>query len=205
MSNIEHLLQSQYKWVHIRYDSTVSPEPLLTQLDAKIWLYSFETITEGHSKDHVHLVAGCDSIPSAPTLNKYIDSIHENPDGINRSTSKVRTTQIQAMTYICKLTKCMKSKGLTKKFLDVLKAHSYEKLDKIQFSVQQFSNEHEYYANNIGFTKFTANYMHLLDKYLIDKSDPLIMAYIRKHKLHKHPLYIDRRAEHLASRVNEEI
>lgn len=203
---IGELFMDTLEWLHVRYDSPVDPAPLLEKLQAVAWIYTMETIKNGHSKDHTHMIIGMKKIPTTPTVNKYIDDIHPTePKMPNRGTSKVRTTHMKAIAYILKNPDEIKTHGIDPAVVDTLKQIAYKKFDKAQYEKEKFQNEYMYYDNRISLERFSKKYAELNDKYLVDKSDPQIKSYLRKHVLHKYPKYRDARAEALANQVMDEL
>lgn len=201
--DLEKLFQSRNRWVHFRYDSLIKPEPILTWLGSTIYMYSVETEELGHSKDHIHVVCNYKTDHTTRTLNNHLVKLLGKD--VNKGTSTIRTTQIQSMTYICKLYDTMVHVGLTNEFLATVKLHSWEKMNKTKYSAERFDIEHRFYSYTLTFEELAVAIWELNDKYLIDQSDNAFKSYLRKHYLHRHKDRGKMRASNLAGIVEREI
>lgn len=203
--NLEELLRDQLNWVHFRYDSTLSPLEIFSELNCQTYIYCTETAANGHPKDHTHVVMGTTEKYDSKKLNRLIVKLHKDKPDINKSTSGIRTSQIRAIAYIVKQPEIMKFMGFPPETIKILKKQSYEKLKKEQLTAKLFENEHKYYSRRITFTTFSINYWKILDSSLIDKPDFTYKAYLRKHYLHLNKKAGIQRASQLADQVEKEI
>lgn len=197
------LLGKSYKWVHFRYDCSITPEPILEWLKSDFYLYSVETEAKGHSKDHVHVVASYSTSHTTNTLNNRLVKLIGKD--VNRSTSGVRTSFIRALTYICKNFELMKYKGLPNDMVMAMRRHSFEKYNKAAFMASRFEVEHRFYSGEFDFEQFAVKVWLIYDKYLLDLADHNFKAYLRKHYLHNNKDIGKDRARYLADQVRQEV